>query len=53
MSLVIDESYLPATLTAPAMSDAAFAEFCSQFPDRLSRLRHKMEDWIANGVALA
>jgi len=33
MSLVIEESYLPATLTATAMSDDAFAEFCAQFPD--------------------
>jgi len=29
----IEEAYLPATLTAPPMSDEAFAEFCSQFPD--------------------
>ncbi len=33
MSLVIDEVYLPATLTAAPMSDEAFIEFCAQFPD--------------------
>ena len=33
MSLVIEEVYLPATLTAPAMTDEAFVEFCGQFPD--------------------
>src|ERR1700709_1725228 len=29
----IDEAYLPATLTAPPMSDEAFIEFCAQYPD--------------------
>jgi len=33
MSLVIDEAYLPATLTAPLMTDREFVEFCSQYPD--------------------
>ncbi len=33
MSLVIDDVYLPATLTAPPMTDAEFVEFCAQFPD--------------------
>lgn len=33
MSLVIDEVYLPATLTAPPMTDGEFVEFCGQFPD--------------------
>ena len=33
MSLVIDEVYLPATLTASPMTDEEFVEFCQQFPD--------------------
>src|SRR5437763_1753915 len=33
MSLVIDEAYLPATLTAAPMTDEEFAEFCAQYPD--------------------
>ena len=33
MALVIDEAYLPATLTAPPMSDEQFAEFCAQYAD--------------------
>jgi Uma2 family endonuclease len=33
MTFVIDEAFLPATLTAPAMSDEQFAEFCAQYPD--------------------
>lgn len=33
MTLVIDEAYLPATLTASAMSDEEFVEFCAQYPD--------------------
>jgi Uma2 family endonuclease len=33
MSLVIDEAYLPATLTSPLMTDEEFVEFCSQYPD--------------------
>lgn len=33
MSLVIDEVYLPATLTAPPMTDEEFVGFCAQFPD--------------------
>src|SRR6266567_9124843 len=33
MSLVIDEVYLPATLTAPPMTDEEFVAFCAQFPD--------------------
>ena len=32
-SLVIDEAYLPATLTAAPMNDEEFVEFCAQFPD--------------------
>jgi Uma2 family endonuclease len=31
--LTIDEAFLPATLTAPPMTDAEFAEFCSEHPD--------------------
>src|ERR1700722_2127879 len=33
MPLVIDDIYLPATLTAPPMTDEEFVEFCEQFPD--------------------
>ena len=33
MTFVIDEAFLPATLTAPAMSDEQFAEFCAQYAD--------------------
>jgi len=30
---VIDEVFLPATLTAPPMTDEEFAAFCAQYPD--------------------
>jgi Uma2 family endonuclease len=33
MPLVIDDIYLPATLTAPPMTDEEFVEFCDQFPE--------------------
>lgn len=33
MSLVIDDVFLPATLTTPPMNDEEFVEFCAQFPD--------------------
>ena len=33
MQLTIDEAYLPVKLTAPAMSDEEFAEFCTLYPD--------------------
>jgi len=33
MSLVIDEIFLPATLTAPPMNDEEFVEFCARYPD--------------------
>lgn len=33
MALVIDESFLPATLTAAPMTDEQFAEFCADHPD--------------------
>jgi Uma2 family endonuclease len=33
MPLVIDETWLPATLTIGPMTDDAFAEFCSEHPD--------------------
>ncbi len=35
MSLVIDEVWLPATLTAPPMTDEEFAAFCTEHPDYL------------------
>ena|SRR5580704_9708057 len=33
MAFTIDESFLPAILTAQPMTDEQFAEFCSQHPD--------------------
>lgn len=33
MPLTIDDVFLPATLTAPPMTDEQFAEFCAQHPD--------------------
>jgi len=33
MAFVIDDAFLPATLTAHPMSDEEFAEFCSEHPD--------------------
>jgi Uma2 family endonuclease len=33
MAFTIDEAFLPATLTAPPMTDEQFAEFCSEHPD--------------------
>jgi Uma2 family endonuclease len=32
MALVIDDAFLPATLSSP-MTDEEFAEFCSEHPD--------------------
>ena len=33
MAIVIDEAFLPATLTSAPMTDEQFAEFCSEHPD--------------------
>lgn len=33
MPFTIDEAFLPATLTAPPMTDQQFAEFCDEHPD--------------------
>jgi len=33
MQLTIDDVFLPATLTAPPMTDEEFADFCAQHPD--------------------
>jgi Uma2 family endonuclease len=33
MPFVIEESWLPATLTVPPMTDEQFAEFCAEHPD--------------------
>jgi len=33
MPFVIDEAFLPATLTAPPMTDQQFADFCAEHPD--------------------
>jgi Uma2 family endonuclease len=35
MELVLNEAFLPATLTAPPMTDDAFAAFCAEHPDLL------------------
>jgi hypothetical protein len=31
--LALDDAFLPATLTAPPMTDDEFAEFCGEHPD--------------------
>jgi Uma2 family endonuclease len=33
MPFTIDEAFLPATLTAPPMTDEQFADFCAEHPD--------------------
>ena len=33
MPFTIDEAFLPATLTAPPMTDRQFADFCAEHPD--------------------
>ncbi len=33
MPLLIEDAFLPAILTAPPMSDEAFAQFCAEHPD--------------------
>lgn len=33
MAFLIDEAYLPATLTVPPMTDQQFADFCAEHPD--------------------
>jgi len=33
MASTIDEAFLPATLTAPPMTDQQFADFCAEHPD--------------------
>ena len=33
MAFLIDEAFLPATLTVPPMTDEQFAEFCAEHPD--------------------
>ena len=33
MAFLIDEAFLPATLTAPPMTDEEFASFCAEHPD--------------------
>jgi Uma2 family endonuclease len=33
MPFTIDEAFLPATLTAPPMTDQQFADFCAEHPD--------------------
>jgi len=33
MPFMIDEAFLPATLTAPPMTDQQFADFCAEHPD--------------------
>jgi Uma2 family endonuclease len=38
MPFTIDEAFLPATLTAPPMTDQQFADFCSEHPDLFSEM---------------
>jgi Uma2 family endonuclease len=33
MAFVLDHAFLPATLTAPPMTDEEFAAFCAEHPD--------------------
>src|SRR5580700_993987 len=33
MAFMIDDAFLPATLTAPPMTDKEFAGFCAEHPD--------------------
>src|SRR5580700_5393018 len=33
MAFVLDDAFLPATLTAPPMTDEEFAAFCAEHPD--------------------
>src|SRR5258708_6314259 len=33
MAFTIDESFMPATLTSPPMTDQEFADFCAEHPD--------------------
>src|SRR5215468_69131 len=33
MALVLEDAFLPATLSAPPMTDEEFAEFCAEHPD--------------------
>ncbi|HKD06535.1 MAG TPA: hypothetical protein VKB79_11600 [Bryobacteraceae bacterium] len=33
MPLLIEDTFLPAILTAPPMTDEAFAQFCAEHPD--------------------
>lgn len=35
MAFLIDEAWLPATLTVPPMTDQQFADFCAEHPDLL------------------
>jgi Uma2 family endonuclease len=55
MSLVIEESYLPATLTASLMTDEEFVQFCSGYPDYFIEMSAEGEilimppsDWLTS-----
>lgn len=43
MAFTIDEAFLPATLTAPPMTDQQFADFCAEHPDLLFETNAKGE----------
>ena len=55
MSLVIEEAYLPATLTASLMTDEEFVEFCARYPDYFIEMSAEGEilimppsDWLTS-----
>jgi Uma2 family endonuclease len=55
MSLVIEEAYLPATLTASLMTDEEFVQFCSRYPDYFIEMSAEGEilimppsDWLTS-----
>jgi len=33
MAMLLEDAFLPATLTAPPMTDEEFAQFCAEHPD--------------------
>jgi len=44
MALVIEEEYLPVTLTANLMLDEEFAELCAKYPDHFIEMTTE-ENW--------
>jgi hypothetical protein len=51
MAFMIDEAFLPATLTAPPMTDQQFAEFCSEHPDLFFEQLGNRTDQNGTGIA--